>query len=142
MRHVVSNAGNQVGNGRETCDMQVVGVEIAADGVEIRANSTNGTQIFLIKCKDMPAGYIAKSGNVKPLLIIPGPKAPKHFDVYWHIIFSELFIKYGPKSTGLLPCTAVNITSDARNACQHSVCAVLQSSQRTLLATCARLPVR
>jgi hypothetical protein len=73
-------------------------LEIAADGVEIRANSTNGTQIFLIKCKDMLDDFIANSKNVLPLLIIPGPKAPKSFEVYWRIIFDELFIRYGPGS--------------------------------------------
>jgi hypothetical protein len=75
-------------------------IEIAADGVEIRANSTNGTQVFLIKCMDMLDDFISKSRNVLPLLIIPGPKAPKHFDVYWKIIFDELFIKYGPGTAG------------------------------------------
>jgi hypothetical protein len=77
-------------------------VEIAADGVEIRANSKNGTQIFVMKCKDMLPGLMSKASNVRPILIIPGPKAPKQFDVYWHIIFEELFIKYGPGTAGVI----------------------------------------
>jgi hypothetical protein len=62
-------------------------VEIAADGVEIRANSTNGTQIFLMKNKDMLPGFTSKASNVRPILIIPGPKVPKRFEVYFCIIF-------------------------------------------------------
>jgi hypothetical protein len=42
--------------------------------------------------------------------IIPGPSAPKHFDVCWWMIFkdkncnhkfNEVFIKYGPASAGV-----------------------------------------
>lgn len=77
-------------------------VEVASDGVEIRANSTNGTQIFVAKCKSMMPDYIGTADNVKPLLIIPGPRAPKHFDVYWWMLFNEVFIKYGPRSAGAL----------------------------------------
>lgn len=77
-------------------------LEVAADGVEIRANSTHGTQIFVVKCKNMLDDFIGKAANVKPLLIIPGPKAPHSFDVYWHIILQELFVKNGPMGAGVL----------------------------------------
>jgi hypothetical protein len=76
-------------------------MEIGSDGVEIRQNSTNGTQFFVVKCKAMMPDFIGCAENVKPLLIIPGPKAPKHFDVYWWMIFNGVFIKYGPASTGV-----------------------------------------
>lgn len=75
-------------------------MEIAADGVQIRSNTTDGTQIFVAKCKDMHSDFMGKSANVKPFLIIPGPKAPKSFDVYWCIIFKEFFMKYGPGTQG------------------------------------------
>lgn len=76
-------------------------LEVAADGVQIRANTNASTQIFVVKCKDMLGDYIGKSANVKPLLIVPGPEAPRSYDVYWYLILQELFVKYGPRSAGV-----------------------------------------
>jgi hypothetical protein len=76
-------------------------LEVAVDGVEIRANCTHGTQIFVVKTKPMPGAFASRAANVNPLLIIPGPKAPKSMDVYWYIILKEFFMRYGPGTEGV-----------------------------------------
>jgi len=75
--------------------MQVWPMELASDGVEMRNFIPHGTQVFLIRCAAVGDGLLNKSRNVKPILIIPGPKSPKSHAVYWRIIL-DIFAKASP----------------------------------------------
>lgn len=71
--------------------------EIATDGVEMRNFVPHGTQVFLVRCSCVGEHLLCKSRNVKPLMIIPGPSAPKDYAPYWRLIL-DLFASASPLS--------------------------------------------
>lgn len=75
--------------------IQVWPWDIASDGVEMRNFVPHGTQVFLVRCAAVPETLLCKSRNVKPILIIPGPSAPKSFGPYWKLIL-DLFDAASP----------------------------------------------
>ena len=81
--------------------MQVWPWEIASDGVEMRHFTPHGTQVFVVRCASMDEDTLFKSRNVKPIMIIPGPVAPKNYLPYWRLIL-DLFHKASPLTGALL----------------------------------------
>jgi hypothetical protein len=70
--------------------------EIAVDGVELKKRRPHSSQIFMMRAAAVPEWLRYKARNVQPLLIIPGPKAPKSFDRFWHLIL-ELMLDSSPQ---------------------------------------------
>lgn len=75
---------------------------MASDGVEMRNFVPHGTQVFLLRCAAVGEELLCKARNVKPILIIPGPAAPKDFAPYWRLIL-DLFADASPLG-GMLSC--------------------------------------
>lgn len=69
--------------------------ELASDGVEMRNFVPHGTQVFLVRCAAVKEDLLCKARNVKPIMIIPGPSAPKDFSPYWRLIL-DLFADASP----------------------------------------------
>lgn len=70
--------------------LQVWIFDAASDGVEMRTFTSHSLQVFLVRSRDASSQFVCKRQNVAPILLIPGPKAPRHYGVYWFLIF-ELF---------------------------------------------------
>lgn len=77
------------------CLVQVWPWEVASDGVEMRNFVPHGTQVFVVRCAAVSEDLLCKARNVKPILIIPGPVAPKDYAPYWRLIL-DLFAQYSP----------------------------------------------
>ena len=68
-------------------DVQCWAFDAAADGVELRTFTNHSMQCFICRCREADADFVCKKGNVAPILLIPGPKAPKHYAVFWWLVF-------------------------------------------------------
>jgi hypothetical protein len=70
--------------------LQVWCWDVGCDGVGLRNFVMHSATILVIRCKDAPDDVVCKSCNVRPVLIIPGPRAPKkhQWRTYWYLIFS------------------------------------------------------
>jgi hypothetical protein len=67
----------------------------AADGVSLRVFTCHSMQAFLVRSRDAAAQFVCKKRNVGScsILLIPGPKAPKHYAVFGFLVF-ETFGAY------------------------------------------------
>lgn len=108
--------------------VQVWPWELACDGVEMRHFVPHGTQVFVVRCAAVPPDLLCKARNVKPILVIPGPVAPRNFDPYWRLIL-DLFAAasplggVSPLSPGLRGCCRLtHIRMVSLLACSQSGC--------------------
>lgn len=65
-------------------------VEIASDGAVVRGR--HSAVHYVIRCLDASSEFMVSKRNVKTILIIPGPRAPKDNTVFWCIIL-EFFVQ-------------------------------------------------
>jgi hypothetical protein len=49
---------------------------------------------YVLRSRDVPPDLLVKVTNASPLLIIPGPKDPKHWDVFNALVL-EVFVALG-----------------------------------------------
>lgn len=100
--------------------LQVLPLEFALDGVEMKHISVHSTQLGFIRCPYLPVADRCKDYNVQPVIVIPGPTAPKSFDVFNHLVFKHIFAAHAPHAgaSGLL--------------LKRSQCAVARHGRRTL----------
>ena len=61
----------------------------------MRHFTPHGTQVFLVRCASVAENLLCKSRNVKPIMIIPGPTAPKNYSPFWRLIL-DLFDHASP----------------------------------------------
>jgi anthranilate/para-aminobenzoate synthase component II len=61
----------------------------------MRNFTPHGTQVFLVRPAAVDDKLIGRLCNVKVVLIIPGPKAPKNYAPYWQLVL-KLFADASP----------------------------------------------
>ena len=75
--------------------------DFGMDGVELCTTKPHGTQVAVLRCVSANPLVISRALNVKLVLIIPGPRAPKFFAAFMGLILG-LFAEYGPTGNGLI----------------------------------------
>lgn len=69
---------------RELMSMQMVSLELASDGAQVRDG--HSTVFYMLRCMDAPKEMMVQQRNVKPLAVVPGPKALSDNTVIWDIM--------------------------------------------------------
>lgn len=71
-------------------DVQVLFIEIASDGAEMKTNKPHSTQFWFVRANAVHDSFKSKHRNVQILMIKPGPRAPVSFAPAWHLILRQL----------------------------------------------------
>jgi hypothetical protein len=74
--------------------------ELGGDGVQLTNRSGIETQLFVIRYRGAPPQLASCASNVRPAMVIPGPKCPKKLDVFFRILMWVLFDVYAPGASG------------------------------------------
>ena len=74
---------------------QALLLELAADGAEMTKTKPHSTQFFIMRASAVSETFKNQARNMQVVMIVPGPKGPSKFAVFWHMIL-DLFAKYGP----------------------------------------------
>lgn len=90
---------------------------LAMDGVEMRHLTPHSTQIAFLQCTSMHDGFKSQQRNVQTYLVIPGPKAPNNYDVFFFLMLqpfaeSARLAAKGvarPPSARLCNCLSLNL---------------------------------
>lgn len=77
------------------CMLQVFMFEVACDGVQLHKNYT--VNMYVLRSRDARPNLAARTQNVRPLLIVPGPRDPKHYEVFNALVL-EVFVLLGKDS--------------------------------------------
>lgn len=112
--------------------------ELGMDGVEMTNFTQHSAQVMVIRCAALNLDALNKGFNTKPILIIPGPTAPKELGGYLALPLS-LFAKYGPQGAH----SHIAVSPNVRNAhafmpCKPKFCC----DQRTRASMCISIASR
>ena len=77
--------------------VQILALDVAIDGVEMRNSKPHSTQIETVRCSAVHDAFKSKMRNVQAFLIIPGPRGPAFFAPFRHLIL-RWFAQWGPSA--------------------------------------------